>query len=67
MEKLARAAAEFAFSRGAPAVESYPVEPGPKTGAGDLYLGTISAFLRAGYVEVARPLPRRAIMRRMAA
>lgn len=66
MPALAAAAAEFAFARGAPAVESYPVEPGAKTGAGDLYLGTIGAFAKAGFVEVARPLPRRAIMRKLA-
>jgi hypothetical protein len=65
MSSLATAAAEFALERGADGAEGYPVEPGPKTGAGDLYLGTINAFASAGYREVARPLPRRAIMRRM--
>lgn len=66
MAQLAAGAAEFAIAKGAPGVEAYPLEPGPKTGAGDLYLGTPSAFAAAGYVEVARPLPRRPIMRRMA-
>lgn len=63
---LAGAAAEFAIGKGAPGVEAYPLEPGPKTGTGDLYLGTPNAFAAAGYREVARPLPRRPIMRRMA-
>jgi GNAT superfamily N-acetyltransferase len=66
MAKLAAAAAEFAIGNGADGAEAYPIEPGPKTGAGDLYLGTPNAFATAGYVEVARPLPRRPVMRRMA-
>lgn len=67
MPQLAAAAADFAFARGAPAVEGYPMEPGPKTGAGDLFLGTVRAFAAAGFHEVARPLPRRAIMRKLPA
>jgi len=63
---LARAAAEFAFARGAPGVEAYPIEPSAKSGAADLYLGTVKAFLQAGYEEVARPLPRRPVMRLLA-
>jgi hypothetical protein len=66
MSSLAAAAADFAIGKGAPGVEAYPLEPGPKTGTGDLYVGTPNAFAAAGYVEVARPLPRRPIMRRMA-
>src|SRR6185369_6940333 len=66
MASLAAAAAEFAIGKGAPGVEAYPLEPGPRTGTGDLYVGTPNAFAAAGYVEVARPLPRRPIMRRMA-
>jgi hypothetical protein len=66
MAQLAGAAAEFAFGKGAPAVEGYPIEPGPRTGANDLYLGTIAAFEAAGYEVVAAPLPRRRIMRKFA-
>jgi hypothetical protein len=62
--ELARAAADYAFAKGAPAVEGYPIEPGEKTGSGDLFVGSIAAFARAGYKEVRRPLPRRAIMRK---
>jgi len=65
MTALAAAAAEFALENGADAAEAYPLDPGPKTTGGDLYLGTPRAFAAAGYVEVARPLPRRPIMRRM--
>ncbi|HHY49612.1 MAG TPA: GNAT family N-acetyltransferase [Alphaproteobacteria bacterium] len=66
MRQLAVYAAEFAFARGAPAVEAYPIEPSEKSGSGDLYVGTVNAFRAAGYVEVARPLPRRPIMRKLA-
>ena len=65
MEKLARAAADFAIAKGADGAEAYPLVPGPRTTAGDLYLGTETAFRAAGYTEIARPLPRRPIMRRM--
>lgn len=66
MPTLARAAADFAIGKGAPGVEAYPLEPSEKSGAGDLFVGIPSAFRAAGYVEVARPLPRRPIMRLMA-
>lgn len=65
MPRLARAAAEFAIGKGADGAEAYPIEPGPKTSASDLYLGTPKAFAEAGYSEIARPLPRRPVMRRM--
>jgi GNAT superfamily N-acetyltransferase len=65
MVPLAKAAADFAFSRGAPGVESYPVDASARPAAFDLYLGTSKAFRAAGYVEVARPLPRRPVMRKM--
>lgn len=67
MVPLIEAAAQFAFERGAPGLEGYPVEPGPKTASGDLYLGTVRAFAAAGFHEVRRPLPRRAIMGRLKA
>jgi hypothetical protein len=62
---LAAAAAEFAIDRGADGAEAYPIVPGNKSGPPDLFVGTERAFLAAGYTEVARPLPRRPIMRRM--
>jgi len=63
--RLAVAAAEFAISRGADGAEAYPIVPGPKSSGADLYVGTEHAFTKAGYEEVARPLPRRPVMRRM--
>jgi hypothetical protein len=65
MATLAGDAAAFAFGKGAPGVEAYPIEPSGKSGSPDLYLGTPNAFRAAGYAEVARPLPRRPIMRLM--
>lgn len=62
---LARFAAEFAFGKGAPGVEAYPIVPSTRSSAGDLFVGTERTFLEAGYREVARPLPRRPIMRLM--
>jgi hypothetical protein len=66
MPKLARFAADFAFAKGAPGVEGYPLEPSEKSGPDDLFVGSVNAFLAAGYREVARPLPRRPIMRLLA-
>jgi GNAT superfamily N-acetyltransferase len=63
--QLAAAAADFAISRGADGAEAYPIVPSPKSAPADLYVGTERAFLDAGYVEVARPLPRRPVMRKM--
>src|SRR5690606_22608396 len=40
MAALAAFAAAFAFGKGTPGVEAYPIEPSEKTGSGDLYLGT---------------------------
>ncbi|MDG4824312.1 GNAT family N-acetyltransferase [Asanoa sp. WMMD1127] len=62
---LAEAAVDFARGRGARAVEGYPVrmEPG-QVGGGELFVGTVSVFAEAGFTEVSRPTPRRAVMRR---
>jgi hypothetical protein len=59
------AAAAAAITHGADGAEAYPLVPGPKSTAADLYLGTERAFLAAGYTEVARSLPHRPVMRRM--
>lgn len=62
---LARAAVEFARSRGAKAVEGYPIITGPgrDAGWGELYVGSSTVFAKAGFVEVTRPTARRAVMR----
>ncbi len=59
---LARAAVGFARDRGARAVEGYPMTT---TSAllGELHVGTLGAFVAAGFAEVARPSQRRAVMR----
>jgi GNAT superfamily N-acetyltransferase len=62
---LLRAAAEFAAASGAEVIEGYPVEP--RSGSmPDVFAwtGTASAFRKAGYLEVARWLPGRPVMRR---
>jgi GNAT superfamily N-acetyltransferase len=59
-------AAELATSRGATLVEGYPVEP--RSGSmPDVFAwtGTAAAFRAAGFVEAARPLPGRPVMRRV--
>ena len=63
MRILLGAAVDHARGKGAVALEAYPTEPGPKAGSADLYFGTAAAFRDAGFSEVARPLPRRPIMR----
>jgi GNAT superfamily N-acetyltransferase len=63
---LLRAAAELAFSRGGEIVEGYPVDPGAGRSQPDVFVwtGLASAFLTAGFTEVARRSPTRPIMRR---
>jgi GNAT superfamily N-acetyltransferase len=62
---LAGATVVFARDRGARAVEGYPLinEPGKEFIWGELYVGSRSIFVDAGYREVSRPTVRRAVMR----
>jgi GNAT superfamily N-acetyltransferase len=61
---LLRGAAGYARSLGANIVEGYPVDPRSGTiPAVFAHPGTPSAFRSAGFTEVARPSPARAIMR----
>ncbi len=62
---LLRAAAEMAMSRGAKAVEGYPYLTHPTKPFTDVFVwtGVAAAFLKAGFVEVARRSPTRPIMR----
>jgi GNAT superfamily N-acetyltransferase len=62
---LARAAVEFARERGARALEAYPMVTGPgeEIAWGELHVGSRSIFAAAGFTEVGRPTPRRAVMR----
>ena len=62
---LAAAAIDFARSRGARALEGYPLQlaAGKAPMWGELYVGSYSIFADAGFVEVAHPTPRRFVMR----
>jgi GNAT superfamily N-acetyltransferase len=62
MRPLLRGALAHALAQGATAVEAYPVESG-RPSHWDLFLGSPAAFREAGFVEVARRLPRRPILR----
>ncbi len=62
---LLAAAAEHVRSRGGKLLEGYPVEPRKKRAPSVfMYHGLASAFLRAGFTEVARRSETRPIMRR---
>jgi GNAT superfamily N-acetyltransferase len=62
---LAAATPEFARSRGARALEGYPmvVAPGADITWGELYVGSVSIFEQAGFTEVSAPTPRRRVYR----
>lgn len=62
---LARAAIDFARERGARALEGYPmvVPKGQDIPWGELHVGSRSIFAAAGFQEIHRPTPRRAVMR----
>ena len=64
MSQLLEAALAYAREHGATAVEAYPIEPGGTLTGYDGYTGIVSAFQRAGFVEVARASERQLIMRR---
>jgi GNAT superfamily N-acetyltransferase len=62
---LARAAVDFARERGARALEGYPIfaPAGARISWDEIHVGSPSVFLAAGFTEVSRPSPRRAVMR----
>jgi GNAT superfamily N-acetyltransferase len=59
---LAAAAVEHARSRGARALEAYPMTT-TNALSEELHVGTVSVFEDAGMTEVSRPTARRAVMR----
>ncbi len=63
MRALIRGAVEFAQSKGAIAVEAYPIDSKRKLLSYDLFLGTKTAYEDTGFVEVARHTSTRPIMR----
>jgi len=62
---LAKTAVDFARSRGARAVEGYPMitEPNKEITWGELHVGSHWVFADAGFTEVSRPTLRRVVMR----
>ena len=62
---LLRAAVEHARSRGARALEAYPVDAaGGRQPAGNLFTGTLAMFERAGFAVVGRPRGSQLVVRR---
>jgi GNAT superfamily N-acetyltransferase len=62
---LLEAAVAFAADHGAALVEGYPRDTkGARRGSNDLFVGSMSMFIEAGFSEVARNSPNRPIMRR---
>ena len=57
-------AVRFASEQGASWVEGYPVDRASRSSSSDLYPGTLSAFLDEDFVEVARRLTERPVVRR---
>lgn len=62
--RLLEAAVVFARERGARVLEGYPLDPleGRRKTSNELFPGILSTFAAAGFHEVARPRPDRAIM-----
>jgi GNAT superfamily N-acetyltransferase len=61
-QTLARAAVAFARDRGARAIEAYPITTRNVINE-ELHVGTERTFAEAGFIQVSRPTPRRAVMR----
>jgi GNAT superfamily N-acetyltransferase len=61
---LIAGAVEHAARMGAPAIEAYPIDTAVPGSTRNLFPGTVAAFARAGFDEVARHGKDRAIMRR---
>lgn len=59
---LIEGAVGFARSRGAAALEAYPMTTNAAI-AEELHVGTIASYLAAGFTEVSRPTKRRAVVR----
>ncbi|MGO4128292.1 GNAT family N-acetyltransferase [Inquilinus sp. YAF38] len=63
LRPLVTAAARLARSRGAPALEAYPIDAARPLGSGEIYTGVLRPFLDLGFREVARRSPTRPIVR----
>jgi hypothetical protein len=62
---LTAAAVEYARSRGATAIEGYPMvpKPGQNVSWGEMNVGSRNTFVAAGFREVSHPTTRRVVMR----
>ncbi|MDE0546682.1 GNAT family N-acetyltransferase [Microbacterium sp. C7(2022)] len=62
--RLLASTIEFARDNGARVIEAYPIDPnaGKKLTANNLFTGVLSTFEAAGFAEIARPAPHRAIV-----
>ncbi len=65
MRGLAHATVEFARSRGARALEAYPMitHPAEEITWGEVHVGSRGVFEEAGFTEIAHPTLRRVVMR----
>lgn len=63
MGKMIEAGVAFAKERGAKIVEAYPIDPQRKISSSEVFSGLASAFVKAGFIEVARRSPSRPVMR----
>jgi hypothetical protein len=63
MAAFLRAAVEYAREQGAKILEGYPAEPQKRLSGSSGYMGVVSAYRKAGFVEVMRRTPRQPIMR----
>jgi len=63
MDVLARAAVDYAKSRGAEAVEACAIQPDRPMQWGEGFVGLASVYRRVGFSEVARRSPKRPLMR----
>ncbi len=61
--ELLKAAVEYVRSKGGRIVEGYPIDNGKEIPAPFAFTGTASAFVKAGFKEVARNSPTRPIFR----
>jgi len=65
MSALIFAACDFAAANGAAIVEAYPMLTSENAPPVSTYMGNLNVFLKAGFAEVARPKPKRPILRKI--
>jgi GNAT superfamily N-acetyltransferase len=63
-ERMLRAAAAYARSRGARLLEAYPVDQDEPGDPDAMFFGAKAMFDRAGFTEVARRRPKRPVVRK---